>query len=53
LGVITPGGFENFFLEAGEPAPKGSAAPEGEPDVGRLVEIGQKYGLEIPPPPGQ
>jgi hypothetical protein len=26
---------------------------EGAPDVGRLVEIGQKYGLEIPPPPGQ
>ena len=53
LGVFTPGGFERFFLEAGEPATEGSSAPEGEPDVGRLVEIGQKYGLEIPPPPGQ
>jgi hypothetical protein len=48
-----PGGFERFFREAGEPATEGSSAPEGEPDVGRLVEIGQKYGLEIPPPPGQ
>jgi quercetin dioxygenase-like cupin family protein len=53
LAVITPGGFEKFFLEAGEPATEGSSAPEGAPDVGRIVEIGQKYGLEIPPPPGQ
>ena len=53
LGVLTPGGFEGFFLEAGEPATEGSPAPEGEPDVGRIVEIGRRYGLEIPPPPGQ
>ena len=53
LFVLNPGGFEKFFLEAGKPAPEGSSPPEGEPDVGRIVEIGQKYGLEIPPPPGQ
>ena len=53
LVVLSPGGFEKFFLEAGEPAPEGASAPQGEPDVGRIVEIGQKYGLEIPPPPGQ
>ena len=53
LASLSPGGFEKFFLEAGEPAPEGSSPPEGEPDVGRIVEIGQKYGLEIPPPPGQ
>ena len=52
-GIFSPGGFEKFFLEAGEPATEGSSPPEGEPDVGRLVEIGQRYGLEIPPPPGQ
>ena len=52
LAVITPGGFEGFFLEAGEPATGGSSGPEGPPDVGRIVEIGQRYGLEIPPPPG-
>src|SRR3989337_1182257 len=51
--ILSPGGFEKFFLEAGEPATEGSSPPEGEPDVGRLVEIGQRYGLEIPPPPGQ
>ena len=53
VAIISPGGFEKFFLEAGEPAREGSSAPEGEPDVRRIVEIGQKYGLEIPPPPGQ
>ena len=42
-----------LWLEAGEPATEGSSAPEGEPDVGRIVEIGQKYGLEMPSPPGQ
>jgi quercetin dioxygenase-like cupin family protein len=51
LAIISPGGFEKFFLEAGEPVTEGSSAPEGAPDVGRIVEIGQKYGLEIPPPP--
>ena len=53
VAIISPGGFEKFFLEAGEPATEGSSPPEGEPDVRRIVEIGQKYGLEIPPPPGQ
>jgi quercetin dioxygenase-like cupin family protein len=52
LVVFSPGGFEKFFLEAGEPASEGSSPPQGEPDVGRIVEIGQKYGFEIPPPPG-
>jgi len=51
VAILSPGGFEKFFLEAGDPATEGSSAPEGEPDVGRIVEIGQKYGLEIPPPP--
>lgn len=51
LVVISPGGFERFFLEAGEEAPEGSSAPKGEPDVGRIIEIGRKHGLEIPPPP--
>lgn len=51
LVVYSPGGFDKFFFEAGEPVTEGSSAPEGEPDVGRIVEIGQKYGLQIPPPP--
>jgi|SRR5215217_4232610 len=51
--IISPGGFEKFFLEAGEPAAEGSTPPEGEPDVGRIMQIGQKYGFEIRPLPEQ
>jgi len=50
--IISPGGFEKFFLEAGEPAIEGSTPPEGEPDVGRIMEIGRKYGFETGPLPG-
>lgn len=53
LAVISPGGLEGFFLEAGEEATEGSSPPEGKPDLGRIVEIGQRYGVEFPPPPGQ
>jgi|SRR5215217_5891539 len=53
LAIISPGGFEKFFLEAGEPVTEDPSAPERAPNMGRIVEIGQKYGLEIPPPPGQ
>jgi mannose-6-phosphate isomerase-like protein (cupin superfamily) len=52
LAVITPGGFEKFFVEVGEPATEGDSPPEGEPDVGRIVQVGQKYGVEFLPPPG-
>lgn len=53
LAVVSPGGLEGFFLEAGQEVTEGSSPPEGEPDVGRIVEIGQRYGVEFPPPPGQ
>ncbi len=51
LAVITPGGLERFFLEAGEEAPEGSSPPEGPPDVERIMGLAAKYGVEIPPPP--
>ena len=53
LVVFTPGGLDKFFLEASEEATEGSSPPEGEPDMGRLMELAQKYGLEVPLPPGQ
>ena len=53
LAVVSPGGLEEFFLEAGEEATEGSSPPEGGPDVGRIVEIGRRYGIEFPPPPGR
>ena len=53
LAVVSPGGLEEFFLEAGEEATEGSSPPEGGPDVGRIVEIGRRHGIEFPPPPGR
>lgn len=52
--LFTPGGFEGFFEEVGEPATDPSSPPPaGLPDVERLLAIAPKYGLDIPPPPGQ
>ena len=31
---------------------RGNNPGRAEPDVGRIAEIGQKYALGIPPPPG-
>lgn len=39
LIVLSPAGFEDFFMEA-----------DGINDVGRVIEIGNKYGLEFLPP---
>jgi hypothetical protein len=42
--VITPAGFERFFEEISAISPQ----PQ---DVPRVLAIGEKYGLEFPPPP--
>ena len=44
--AITPSGSEGFFEEIGE------LRPEQQQDIPRVIEIGKKYGLEFPPPPG-
>ena len=44
LVSITPAGFEGFFEEVGNL----SAA---EQEIPRVIEIGEKYGLEFLPPP--
>lgn len=46
LCVITPSGFEEFFEEIG------ALSPQQQKDIPRVIEIGKKYGLEFPPPPG-
>lgn len=53
LNLITPAGFEGFFRELSEPACELTLppAPEGPPDVARLVATAAKYGCEILPPP--
>jgi quercetin dioxygenase-like cupin family protein len=53
LTVITPGGLEGFFLEAGEPATDASSPPPGPPDIEKVMAVAAKYGVEIPPPPDQ
>jgi quercetin dioxygenase-like cupin family protein len=52
LVTYTPGGIEDFFAEAGEPAARREVPPmpTEPPDIERLVAIGQKHGMEIRPP---
>ena len=52
LVVYKPGGIENFFAEAGEPADAGvlPPPPDGPPDLERLIEIGGRHGMKIAPP---
>jgi quercetin dioxygenase-like cupin family protein len=44
--VITPSGFEGFFEDIS------ALSPQQQQDIPRVIEIGKKYGLEFPPPPG-
>jgi quercetin dioxygenase-like cupin family protein len=50
--IYAPGGIEDFFAEAGEPAERREIppAPSGPPDIERLVAVGEKYGMQIAPP---
>jgi quercetin dioxygenase-like cupin family protein len=52
LVVYIPGGMEAFFAEAGEPAARREIppAPTEPPDIGRLIAIGEKHGLNIVSP---
>jgi quercetin dioxygenase-like cupin family protein len=43
--VITPSGFEEFFEEID------ALTPEQQQNIPQVIAIGQKYGLEFPPPP--
>ncbi|MDQ4128090.1 MAG: cupin domain-containing protein, partial [Actinomycetota bacterium] len=53
LGMVAPSGFEGFFEEVGESARDGFSPPAGPPDVEKIMAAAPKYGLEIPPPPGE
>jgi quercetin dioxygenase-like cupin family protein len=52
LVIYKPGGVEKFFEEAGEPAQAGvlPPPPDSPPDLDRLIEIGQRHGMQIRPP---
>jgi quercetin dioxygenase-like cupin family protein len=52
LVILTPGGFENFWREIGEPARQDSDPPSPPQGITeKLIALAPKYHLEIPPPP--
>lgn len=51
LEINTPGGFENFHVDAGEPAPERRLPDPREPDIEQLVRVGGEYGCQILGPP--
>ena len=53
LAFYTPGGFEGFFREGGEPALAATPPPlDTPPDLPKILALAAKYGLLVPPPPG-
>jgi mannose-6-phosphate isomerase-like protein (cupin superfamily) len=50
LTLLTPGGGERFFVEAGR-VPDGPGLPEGPPDIPTLQRVAPLYGMEIIGPP--
>lgn len=55
LVVSTPGGFERFFFDTGEPARTRTIPPasDGPPDLDALVAALAGYGVDVlGPPPG-
>lgn len=54
LAVYSPGGMDEFFAEAGEPATAADLPPMSDeaPDLERLVRIGERFGMRMQPPSG-
>ncbi|HEY7691713.1 MAG TPA: quercetin 2,3-dioxygenase [Gaiellaceae bacterium] len=51
LTLLSPGGGERFFAEAGRPPEAEGLPPAGPPDVEKLRRVGAEYGNEIVGPP--
>jgi mannose-6-phosphate isomerase-like protein (cupin superfamily) len=51
LTLMTPGGAEGFFVEAGQPAVGDRPAPAAPLDVELLTRVAEKFGVEIVGPP--
>lgn len=47
LVLTTPGGFEDFVVEMGEPAVQRVLPPAVPPDMAKLMALAAKYGIEI------
>lgn len=52
LMLLTPGGFENYFIEMGVPAGEFRLppVPEGPPDIPKLIATASKYGISFAKP---
>ncbi|HZD69223.1 MAG TPA: quercetin 2,3-dioxygenase [Actinomycetes bacterium] len=49
LALFTPGGFERFFVEGGQPAQAPTPPPAHQPpDLSKLLELAARYGLDLP-----
>jgi quercetin dioxygenase-like cupin family protein len=51
LTLLTPGGGERFFVEAGRTPEGPGLPPPGPPDVERMQRVAEQYGSEIVGPP--
>jgi quercetin dioxygenase-like cupin family protein len=51
LTLLTPGGSEAFFVDAGREPEGPGLPPPGPPDVPKLQQVSARYGLEIVGPP--
>jgi quercetin dioxygenase-like cupin family protein len=50
LMLLTPGGFENYFVEMSKPAEELQLPPlpQGPPDITKLIATASKYGIMFP-----
>lgn len=51
LTLLTPGGGERFFVDAGREPEGPGLPPPGPPDIAKLQEVARVYGNEIVGPP--
>ena len=51
LTLLTPGGGEGFFIDAGRPAEHDGLPPEAPPDIAALKRVSEQYGAAIVGPP--
>jgi len=51
LGLCSPGGFERYFVAAGQPAADAGLPPAGPPDIPLLKRVAAGFGAEIIGPP--
>jgi mannose-6-phosphate isomerase-like protein (cupin superfamily) len=51
LTLLTPGGGEQFFVEGGRPAERGTLPPASPPDLAALRQVAERFGSEFVGPP--